>query len=65
MRDFIHDRYDISHIKDDFYLQKDFFLYQPNSERVKSTIKYAGITGGMIGYLPTAKTRKNLTQKII
>jgi hypothetical protein len=27
MRDFTHDRYDISHIKDNFYLRKDFFLY--------------------------------------
>ncbi len=27
VRDFVHDRYDVSHIKDDFYLQKDFFLY--------------------------------------
>ncbi len=27
MRDFTHDRYDISHIKDNFYLQKDFYLY--------------------------------------
>ncbi len=27
MRDFIHEKYDLSHIKDEFYLQKDFFLY--------------------------------------
>ncbi len=27
IRDFVHDRYDISHIKDKFYLEKDFFLY--------------------------------------
>ncbi len=27
IKDFIHDRYDISHIKDDFYAKKDFFLY--------------------------------------
>lgn len=29
IKDFIHENYDISHIKDDFYLKKDFFLY-PN-----------------------------------
>ncbi len=27
LRDFVNDRYDISHIKDSFYAQKDFFLY--------------------------------------
>ncbi len=27
IRDFVHDKYDISHIKDEYYLQKDFFLY--------------------------------------
>ena len=27
IRDFVNDKYDLSHIKDDFYLQKDFFLY--------------------------------------
>ncbi len=27
IKDFVHDRYDLSHIKDDFYEQKDFFLY--------------------------------------
>jgi hypothetical protein len=27
IKDFIHERYDISHIKDEFYTQKDFFLY--------------------------------------
>ncbi len=27
MKDFTHDHYDISHIKDDFYSKKDFFLY--------------------------------------
>ncbi len=27
IKDFIHERYDISHIKDDYYAQKDFFLY--------------------------------------
>ncbi len=27
MKDFAHDHYDISHIKDDFYSKKDFFLY--------------------------------------
>ncbi len=27
LKDFVNERYDISHIKDNFYLQKDFFLY--------------------------------------
>ncbi len=27
IKDFVHDKYDISHIKDEYYLQKDFFLY--------------------------------------
>lgn len=27
IKDFVHDKYDLSHIKDDYYLQKDFFLY--------------------------------------
>ncbi len=27
VKDFVHERYDISHIKDEYYLQKDFFLY--------------------------------------
>ncbi len=27
IRDFVHDKYDLSHIKDEYYLQKDFFLY--------------------------------------
>ncbi len=27
MQDFVNDRYDISHIKDEFYSKKDFFLY--------------------------------------
>jgi hypothetical protein len=27
LRDFVNERYDISHIKDSFYQQKDFFLY--------------------------------------
>ncbi len=27
VKDFIHDRYDLSHITDEFYEQKDFFLY--------------------------------------
>ncbi len=29
LKDFIHEKYDLTHIKDDFYLQKDFYLY-PN-----------------------------------
>ncbi len=29
LKDFIHENYDLSHIKEDYYLQKDFFLY-PN-----------------------------------
>ncbi len=27
IKDFVHDKYDLSHIKDEYYLQKDFFLY--------------------------------------
>ncbi len=27
MNDFVHDRYDLSHIKDSFYEKKDFFIY--------------------------------------
>ncbi len=27
IKDFVHDRYDLSHIKNNFYEQKDFFLY--------------------------------------
>ncbi len=27
VNDFVHDKYDLSHIKDEYYLQKDFFLY--------------------------------------
>ncbi len=33
IKDFVSDNYDISHIKDDFYEQKDFFLY-PNFLRM-------------------------------
>ncbi len=39
IRDFVHDSYDISHIKDDFCLQKGFFLYPTFLEAIMENKK--------------------------